>query len=386
MEGMHKDLRNMLAQDDTQVLAICDVDKSRLKAGTRTVESHYAKSSSNGAFKGVQGYADFRDLIARKDVDAVVVATPDHWHVPMSILAVRAGKDVMCEKPLTRTVAEGRQLAVEVERYARVFQTASEFRATPSFHRAAELVRNGRLGKLHTIRTWLPGGNNVLGKPSLQYTDPPKDLDYDMWLGPAPVAPYFEGRCHFNFRWLLDYSGGHITDWGCHLNDIAQWANNTDHSGPTHIRATGEFPKDGPYNTPVKFNIEYTYENGVKLICTDGRPGIRFEGDSGRIHIDYGSKPQFTPAGLEYEIIKPDETRLYTAASEHRNFLDCVRTRKPCYYPADVGHRTATLCHLGVISLLTGRPLNWDPKTERIQNDKDASRHLSRANRGAWNV
>ena len=250
MEGMHKDLRNMLAQDDTQVLAVCDVDRSRLATGDQAVESHYAKSSSNGDYKGVTSYNDFRDLLARNDIDAVVVATPDHWHVPISILAVRAGKDVYCEKPLTRTIAEGRQLADEVERYARVFQTASEFRATPTFHRAAELVRNGRLGKLRTIRTGLPSGNNVLGTPPRQHTDPPKDLDYDMWLGPAPLAPYFEGRCHFNFRWLLDYSGGHITDWGCHLNDIAQWANNTDHTGPTEIRATGEFPKDRPLQHP----------------------------------------------------------------------------------------------------------------------------------------
>ena len=386
MEGMHKNLRNMLAQDDAQVVAVCDVDASRVAEGAKRVGSHYAKASSNGAFTGVTAYADFRELLARRDIDAVVVSTPDHWHVPISILAVRAGKDVMCEKPLTRTIAEGRQLADEVERYARVFQTASEFRATPVFHRTAELVRNGRLGRLHTIRTWLPSGNNVLGTPSFEHTAPPKGFDYDMWLGPAPVAPYFEGRCHFNFRWLLDYSGGHITDWGCHLNDIAQWANGTDHSGPTKVRATGVFPESGPYNTPVKFNIEYTYANGVRLVCADGQPGIRFEGDRGQIHIDYGAKMQCTPASLEHEVIKPHEIRLYTDASEHRNFLNCVKTRKACYYPAEVGHRTATLCHLGVIALRMGRGLEWDPVGERIVGDEDANRYLGRANRAPWNV
>jgi predicted dehydrogenase len=221
----------------------------------------------------------------------------------------------------------------------------------------------------------------------MQITDPPAELDYEMWLGPAPWAPYFEGRCHFNFRWLLDYSGGHITDWGCHLNDIAQWANGTDETGPVEVVGRGEFPTSGLYDTPTKFEIEYTYADGVKLICRDGRPGIEFDGERGRIHIDYGdARMRCTPARLEYEVIKPEGTHLYTAASEHRNFLDCVKTRRPCYYPAEVGHRTASLCHLGVIAVWTGRKLRWDPVAERIMGDPDSNRYLARANRSPWVV
>lgn len=389
--GTRVNLRNFLAHLDSQVIAVCDVDANHLENAEKLVNAHYSQASTSGAYKGCGVYNDWRELIARDDIDAVVVSTPDHWHVPISIAAIKAGKDVYCEKPLTLTISEGRMLSDTVRRYNRVFQTGSEFRARFGFHRAAELVRNGRIGKLHTIRTYLPWGH-----PSGLDNSPkpvPNGFDYDMWLGPAPWAPYTDGRCHRRFRHILDYSGGILTDWGGHLNDQAQWGNDTEYTGPIEIEGKGEFPKTGIYNTAKTFHVEYKYANGVKLICVSkyselGAGGaIKYEGTDGWIFTGLGLPLISHPESVLDSVISPNETHLYTCPQgPERNFLDCVHTRKQPYYPAEVGHRSTAICHLGNISMLLERKLKWDPEKERFLGDEQANRMLSRAMRSPWHL
>jgi len=346
---------------------------------------HYAKQRPSGAFKGCDTTGDWRQIVARDDIDAVVISTPDHWHVLPAVAAARAGKDVFCEKPLTLTVREGRVLSDTMRRYGRIFQTASENRSKQNFLRACELVRNGRIGRLHTIRTELPGGHSVRRQNSAPQPVP-EGFDYDMWLGPAPWAPYTPARCHWNFRWILDYSGGQLTDWGAHINDVAQWGNDTEHTGPISVEGRGEFPQDGLYNTATRWKITFEYANGVTLICTDGTPSVRFEGADGWIYCDWGTI-RAGPPGVLNSVIGPDEIHLRTCRhAEHRDFLDCVKSRRETYAPAEVGHRSITLSHIGNISMMLGRKLRWNPDTERFVNDDQADRMLSRAMREPWRL
>jgi len=403
--GVGRNLRGFLKYADAQAVAVCDVDSQRRDSAKQLVEKHYAEATSQGSYKGCAAHADFRDLIARDDVDAVMNSTPDHWHVIPSIAAAKAGKDVMCEKPLTLTVAEGRALSDTMIRYNRIFQTASENRSIPSFHRMCELVRNGRIGRLKKIHVELPGGRwvrpagPVLPPPGVDqekwmkeaFHKPcpvPKGFDYDMWLGQAPEAPYCPARCHWNFRYVLDYSGGMLTDWGAHIIDVAQWGNDTEGTGPVEVEGRGEFPQEGIFNTATQFRCRYKYANGVELVISSRSPAIRFEGTEGWIAMDGWAKGlQAEPASVLDSRIGPDETHLYTRpADEHRNFLDCVKSRKPCYAPAEIGHRTITIAHIGNIAMMLGRKLAWDPDTERFVDDVEANRMLSRPMRPPWTL
>ncbi|HEO72449.1 MAG TPA: Gfo/Idh/MocA family oxidoreductase [Candidatus Hydrogenedentes bacterium] len=388
--GVAANLHNMMGQSDTQVVALCDVDQERVAGAQEIVTRHYAEAQRSGAWRACATTRDWRELVARDDLDAIVVSTPDHWHVPIALAAVRSGRDVYCEKPLTLTVAEGRVLSDAVRRYARVFQTGSEFRAQANLLQAAELVRNGRLGKLHTIVVYLPGGpdENVL---EWQPTPVPKGFDYDMWLGPAPWAPYHPKRCHYQFRWILDYSGGQLTDWGGHLVDQAQWANDTEYTGPIRVEGEGVFPPRGLYDVATDFRVTYTYRNGVTLICTsqprDLAGSIRFEGSQGWVLATYGQGIKAEPAVLLDERFGPDDVRLYTCRSgPERNFLDCVKTRRDPYYPAEVGHRSVTICHLGNIAMRLRRKLRWNPDEERFVDDAEANRMLGRVMRSPWHL
>jgi len=386
--GVHMNLMNFLPQPDAQVVALCDVDASRVRNAQAIVEQHYAKNQTDGAYKGCDITGDWREIIARSDIDAVVVSTPDHWHVLPAVAAARMGKDVFCEKPLTLTVQEGRVLSDTMGRYGRVFQTASENRSKWNFLRGAELVRNGRIGKLHTIRTQLPVDAHQLKNLGRVFSPEPipKGFDYDMWLGQAPQAPYTAARCHYHFRWISDYSGGSLTDWGAHINDIAQWANDTEHTGPTSVEGHGIFPQDGLYNTAIEWTICYEYENGVKLICTNGTPQIRFEGADGWIQCGWDTIESHPPSVLKFAI-GPEEVHLRTCPErEQRDFLNCVRSREETYAPAEVGHRTITIGHIGNIAMLLGRRLRWDPATERFLNDDAANQMLSRPMRAPWHL
>jgi len=398
--GTGWNLDQIFRNNDSQVIAVCDVDDARCAAAKAKVEQHYSRLMGR-TYRGCTAYADFRDLIVRKDVDAVANCTPDHWHVIPAIMAAKAAKDVICEKPLTLTVAEGRILSDIIGKTNRVFQTASENRSIDTYIRICELVRNGRIGKLKHINVTLPGGNESRGENFNQreVQPVPKGFNYEMWLGQAPLAPYCPARCHGSFRWNLDYSGGRLTDWGAHLIDIAQWGNDTEATGPIEVEGKGEFPpRHALFNTAYAFNINYKYANGVTMNVSSGEPAIRFEGADGWIGFRGWRAPleASDPAILQSKI-GPNEVHLYrpgevvprTAGGqggEHRNFLDCVKSREPCYAPAETGHRTITITHIGNIAMMLGRKLRWNPEAERFSGDAEADRMLSRKQREPWTV
>ena len=366
-------MKGFKGKSGSQVVALCDVDTGH-RDQARLIAELDEKSS----------YNDFRDLLARDDIDAVVVATPDHWHVPISIAAVKAGKDVYCEKPLTLTIAGGRALCEAVKRYGRVLQAGSQQRSGSEFRNACELVRNGRIGKLHTIKVQIPG-NNKTCPPTWQAEPVPEGFDYDMWLGPAPWQPYTQQRCHYEFRFILDYSGGQMTNWGAHYLDIAQWGNDADDTGPVEIEGKGDFPESGLFTTATKADITYTYANGVKLLLTAGGGSTRFEGSDGWIFVTRG-KIDAEPKSLLKEKIGPDEIHLYNSRDHKQNFLDCIKSRKEPIASAEIGHRSSTVCHLGNIAMLLGRKLKWDPKNERFINDSAADSMIGRSMRAPWKL
>jgi predicted dehydrogenase len=385
--GVNRNLKRFLPEPDVQVVAVCDVDSERRENARKIVEARYADAMKNGSYKGCDAYNDFREIIARKDIDAIMNATPDHWHVIPALMAVRAGKDVMCEKPLTLTVVEGRVLSDAVTKHNRIFQTASENRSYVNYFRMVELVRNERIGKLKHIKVTLPRGYSI-HKASMEVGPPPEGFDYDMWLGQAPEAPYCEARCHWNFRWILDYSGGQLTDWGAHLIDIAQWGNDTENTGPVEVEGKGTFPTEGLYNTATEYSIDYVYANGVTMNVSGSSPGIRFEGTEGWIGNEgWNAQIQAEPATVLDAKIGEDEWHPYCEPlGEQRNFLDGVKSRKPCYAPAETGHRTITVAHIGNISMMLKRRLKWNPETERFVDDPEADKMLSRPMREPWTL
>ena len=376
--GIAMNLKSFLPQGDAQIVAVCDVDTNHRNKARDMVNAKYGNQDC-------ACYNDFREIIARDDIDAVMISTPDHWHVPISIAAAKAGKDVECEKP-TLTVEEGRVLCETMKRYNRIFQWSTEDRSVDVYYRMCELVRNGRIGKVHIIWVELPSGPDTPGNSAPMTV--PKGFDYELWLGPAPWAPYTKDRCHWNFRWILDYSGGTLTDWGAHLLDGAQWGNDTEHTGPVEVEGKGEFWRDGLYNTAKEYRIEYTYADGVRLIVTSGTPSLRFEGTEGWIgNRGWRAKLQANPKSILDSVIGPNEIHLYTCrAGEQRNFLDCVKSRKQCYFPPEIGHRCFTIAHIGNISMLLGRKLRWDPEKEQFVNDEQANRMLSRSMRSPWRL
>jgi predicted dehydrogenase len=378
--GTGHNLRAYIKQSDARVVMVCDVDGKRMERAKKMVDSYYRDSGS-----GCATTKDFREVLARPDIDAVMISTPDHWHTLMSVLALRSGKDVQCEKP-TLTIDEGKILIREVRKHNKVFQTSTEDRAIPVYHRMAELVRNGRIGKLEKIEVILPKQPKGPGNPAPQPV--PSELDYDMWLGPAPEAPYTKDRVHFNFRWIWDYSGGIICDWGAHLFDTAQWANDTERSGPVEIDGKGTHWEGGLYDTVKDYDVSYRYENGVVMTCTSGNPSLKFIGSKGWVgNFGWRAELQASSDKILNSVIEKGETRLFTnPAGEHRNFLDCVKSRKDPYFPVDIGHRVSTVCHLANLSIKLGRPLKWNPVKEHFLNDNEANRLRSRDMRKPWSL
>lgn len=380
IHGLGWNLEGFLRFKDAHVLAVCDVMASRRDAARERVNRHQGNQDCTG-------YSDWREIINREDIDAVVISTPDHWHVPMSAAAAKAGKDVCCEKP-TLTIQEGRAMIQIVRDNKTVFQTSTEDRSIPVYHRMAELVRNGRIGKLQTIRVTLPAASV---KPEPPKPAPvPKGFDYDMWLGPAPEAPYCTNRCGAQqWRNIFDYSGGKFTDWGAHLLDTAQWANDTERTVPIEVDGKGVFADESSlFNAAREYNIHYKYANGVDLHVASGGTGIRFEGSDGWIESPAWRKPlKASSPDILNAVIGPAETHLFTCTGgEHRNFLDCVKSRKDPYFPVDIGHAVSTLMHLGNISMRLGRKLKWDPKAEAFPEDQEAGAMRSRPMRDPWTL
>lgn len=376
--GTDWNLRRYLQLRDARVLVVCDVDGIRMRKAKAIVDAQYDNEDCAMT-------KDFREVLARPDIDAVMISTPDHWHTLISVLALRAGKDVQCEKP-TLTIDEGKLLIETVRKQKRVFQTSTEDRSIPVYHRMAELVRNGRIGRLQKIEVILPKQPTGPGDPTPQPV--PAELDYDLWLGPAPEAPYTRDRVHFNFRWIWDYSGGIICDWGTHLFDTAQWANNTELSGPIEITGKGTHWEGGLYNTAKDYDVTYRYANGVVMTCTPGNPSIKFIGSDGWVgNRGWRGELEASSPEILKSVISPGEVHLYTnPEGEHHDFLKCVKTRKDPYFPVEIGHRVATVCHLANLSIRLGRKLKWDPVAEQFENDPEANSLRSRPMRAPWKL
>ena len=404
--GVYWNLPQIFRCPDVQVVAVCDVDKNHLAEGAKAVDDHYGAVHGQG-HTPCATYGDFRKLILRKDLDAVSNHTPDHWHIIPAIMAAKCGKDVICEKPLTLFVDEGKALCKAVNEHKRVFQTASENRSIDVYLRLAELARSGVLGKLEVIEVGLPTGNNDMRlgpqtKATFNVREPqpvPPELDYDTWLGQAPNLPYIPARLHGSFRWNLAFSGGVLTDWGAHMIDLAQWAHDTEHTGPVTVAGKGDFPpRDAVFNTAPTFELLYEYADGVKMTVKSDGPYIRVRGSSGWIGSEgwRGALKASDPAILETNV-EPDKVGIYRPSEivparegnkggEHRNFYDCVKSRKPTYAPAEVGHRTITIAHIGNIAMQLGRKLRWNPDAEDFVGDSEASAMLTRPQRSPWTI
>jgi predicted dehydrogenase len=325
-----------------------------------------------------KSHADFRELLDRKDIDAVTIATPDHWHALVALYALKRGKDVYCEKPLALTIGEGQALVRAARARDRVFQVGSQQRSDGRFRLASELVRNGRLGKIRTVETRI--GENPQS-PSIPGCQPAPELDWDFWLGPTPRVDFAElkdgnkiyTRCHYDFRWWYDYSGGKMTDWGAHHNDIAQWALGMDGSGPIRVEGSGEPPSTMPnsYNCHPKFRAVFTYPSGTEVICTSaGENGVKFIGDDGKWIFVSRDKIDASDKKLIDEPLPANATRLYTSNDHMRDFLECMKSRKRPICDVEIGHRSVTVCHLGNVAIRSGKKVGWNPATEAfLEND-----------------
>ena len=401
------DMRGFLQDDRVQVVAVADPERESRRykqsfksaygrePARRTVDKHYAEQQGkSGAGDFCKTYEDFREVLARDDIDAVLIATPDHWHVPMSILAARAGKHIYCEKPVALTVSEGRALCGEVEKAGVRFQVGSQQRSDIRFRMACEFIRNGRLGKIKRITVGLSSNNrDNNGQGSKTAPSPvPEGLNYDLWLGPcAGDLPFCPARLHSNWRWLWAHGGGNVTDFGAHHLDIMQWALDMDGSGPIeYFNPKAQWPAEGSfYQTPELFSFQARYANGVEVTVTDGQAnknGILFEGEDGRTLFVTRGVIRSNPPDLLKDRIRPDEIHLYQSKSHSGNLIDCILENRPTICPPEVGQRSATIAHLGNIALRLGRDLKWDPVTETIFNDDEASHLLGRPLREPWDV
>ncbi len=375
-QGTHN-MRAFLNNPEAQVVAVCDVDRSHRDRAKRIVDDHYGSDDCDS-------YNDFRELNARNDIDGVVVGTPDHWHTIPALDAARQGKDIYLEKPLTLTIDEGIKLREVIHRYERILQTGSQQRSDRDFRFACELVRNGYIGEVQKVEVVIPGNNRTTG-PTWEPMPVPAGFDYDFWLGPAPWKPYTEQRCHYQFRFILDYSGGQVTNWGAHFLDIAQWGLGMDDSGPVEVFGDGEFPETGLFTTATQVDFTCIYENGVEMTCKTGGTGTKFIGTEGSVFVSR-SRLETEPASLLETRIKPDELHLYESNDHHQNFLDSMRSRRNPIADVEIGHRSATICHLGNIAMLTKRRHRWDPAAEKFIGDDAANRMTGRPSRGSWRI
>ena len=374
-------LRSFLTDDRVQVVAVCDVDRQHREAAA--------------AIAGLQAgdtYGDFREVLARKDVDAVMVATPDHWHAVIDVAAAKAGKDLYSEKPLAASIGEGRAVCRAVAEQKRVLQCGTWRRSGMKTRMACEWVRNGYIGDLRVIEVGVPGTFQISGGFTGQEPAeaPPEHFDHRMWLGPAPEVPYIAGRCHYNFRWVNDYAPGYITDWGAHFLDVAQWGAGMDHTSPVEVSATGVQRREkGYYNAPEHFRIEYQYAKGPRVVMTTtddkSQWGVKFVGSTGWIMTE-NEKLEMEPASLRTVKLKDTDVKLFVSNNHHRNFIDAVLTRGQTAAPAETAQRAATMCHLGAISAALSRPIKYDAAAESFPGDPEATALLTRKLRGEWKI
>jgi predicted dehydrogenase len=381
-------MQALMHQSGTQMVAVCDVKRAARDKARQAVDAFYGKP-------GCAAYNDFRELLDRTDIDAVNIATLDTWHVLHAISAVRAGKDVYVEKPLGMSIDEIKVLRRAVHRYGRVFQFGTQQRSSQEFRRACELVRNGRIGRLHTIKVGVHAGAAERSGLKTYKPEPvPEGFDYDMWLGPAPWAPYTIARLTYpHWFHISDYSLGYVSGWGIHHIDIAQWGNGTELTGPIEVEGTARFPDDDALcDNPLSWDTRMKYANGVDLIFTGEGPGfagvrhgITFEGTNGWVWVNRGGL-EAEPKSLLREQFGPDEVRLPVSRSHQENFLQCVRSRQATICNIDVAVRSDTVCQLAWCTFQLQRKLRWDPEKEEFVGDADANRKLTRSLRAPWRL
>ncbi|MEJ0089945.1 MAG: Gfo/Idh/MocA family oxidoreductase [Limisphaerales bacterium] len=406
--------QNFLAEADCQVVAACDIDSGHLQSALDMVNDHYQN-------KDCKGYHDYRELLAREDIDAVMIAVPDHWHELVATEAARRKKDVYGEKPLAKTIAEQQAIVRAVEKNKIIWQTGSWQRSVATFHKAAEIVRNGMIGTVTHVEVGLPAGFadfSGAGKEALEKisslpdkitdlskvtpgtpawnllaVEPPAALDYNIWIGPSKMEPYIAARSHKNWRWNYNTGGGQLMDWVGHHVDIAHWGLDFDNSGPSEIEGHGEFPaKDAIWNTSPKYRVELKYPKNITMTIAGGyddiKSGVKWIGTEGWVWVDRGGFDTSNPEWKKGKTL-PEELRkvkLYESKSHYRNFLDCVKSGQPTITPVETAHHSAIPGHLGLISMMVGRKIYWDNKTEKILHDAEASKLLTREYRPPWHI
>lgn len=373
---------------DTQVVAACNVDKDHLKKSLNAINGHYKN-------KDCTPYHDYRDLLARKDIDAVMIAVPDHWHAVIAVEAAKRGKDIYGEKPLAKTIAEQQAVVKTIQKHGRIWQTGSWQRSNGSFHKAAEIVRNGMIGKVTRVEVGLPSGHTDFGhdKELTRVQKPPAQLDYNMWIGPSKKVPYIPCQVHLNWRWNYNTGGGQLMDWVGHHMDIAHWGLGFDNNGPYEVEGHGEFPpQDAIWNTCTKYRVECKYPENIHVTIAGGhddiKGGTKWIGTEGWVRVDRGA---FEASNEDWKDIKElpyDDVkiRLIRSTNHYRNFIDCVKTRQQTITPVETAHHSTLPGHLGLISMWVGRKIRWDVKTEKILDDSSATALMSRHYRWPYHI
>ena len=406
--------KSFLALEDCQVVAACDLDKNHLQSAVNTINEHYGN-------KDCKAYHDYRELLARKDIDAVMIAVPDHWHELVATEAARQKKDIYGEKPLAKTIAEQQSIVRAVQQNKIIWQTGSWQRSEAQFRKACEIVRSGLIGKVTHVEVGLPSGHHDFANSTpellkklaalnvkdlslvtpdteawkIAVSEPPAELDYETWIGPSQMEPYIKQRLHKNWRWNYNTGGGQLLDWIGHHCDIAHWGMDCDLSGPTEIEGHGEFPNPkAMWNTATKYRIEAKYPNDITMTIAGGHSdiqgGTKWIGTEGWVWVDRGdvgkSFDSSNPAWKKGKNLAEEfrKVKLYESSNHQRNFIDCVKSRQPTITPAEVAHHSAIPGHLGLIAMRTGRKIRWDNATEKIIGDDAASKLTSREYRAPW--
>jgi predicted dehydrogenase len=380
-QGM-SNMRDFLGlKNGVQFVAVCDVDALHLAKAKETVDTAYKNSDC-------RTYGDYREFLEKEKLDAVSIALPDHWHGIIYSAAANKKLNVYGEKPICRTIKDGQNIVNSVKKNNIIWQTGSWQRSQPHFHRGAELAINGRVGKIKYIEVGLPDGNKGIGTPPVK--DVPAELNWEMWLGPALKVPY-RGVSHWDWRWILDYSGGQLTDWAGHHIDIANWGAGLEHTGPAEISGAGVYPVEGIFNVPVEYDFLCKYANGIEMRVANASRlplgmGTTWHGDLGWVHVDRGNVISASDPKILNEVIGENEIRLYKSENHWQNFIDCVRSGKPAIAPVEVAYRAISVALLGEIAMTTGQTIKWDPDKEEIIGNPVASRLLNRPYRQPWTL
>jgi predicted dehydrogenase len=364
-----------------QFVAVCDVDKRHNAKAKETID--LANKNTD-----CRTYGDFREFLEKEKLDAVSIALPDHWHGLIYSAAANKGINVYGEKPICRTIDDGKVIVNAVKKNNIIWQTGSWQRSLENFHKGAELAINGRVGKIKYIEVGLPDGNKGIGTPPVM--EVPSELDWEMWLGPALKVPY-RGVSHWDWRWILDYSGGQLTDWAGHHIDIANWGAGLEHTGPAEIAGRGVYPVDGIFNVPVEYDFLCKYANGIEMRVANASRlplgmGTTWHGDLGWIHVDRGDVISASDPAILKEVIGENEIHLYKSDNHWQNFIDCVKSGKPAIAPVEVAYRAISVALLGEIAMTTGQTIKWNPDKEEIEGNPRATRLLSRPYRQPWEL